>query len=822
MKELIVYPTPYLVKQHRAKQLENKIGVTGVLPVTYEIFIEKCIQEVISNKIFLGDFKKEVIVYQILVKLKKENKLKYFHTLRQGYVQRIADVIGELKQQDIDVETFKSLNLKGFLHHDFYLVYKTYQDLLERKHLYDREDRYLICKDTINRSNFLARWDLVTFKDFFEFTPIQNKIISAIGNKGKSVNSNMEMSMQEIEVIKAQNRRTEVYNLAHVILEDLKRGMAAEKVCIVLRNQDAYVEILHEVFEEAQVPINLGRQTSLVQNPFIKSLLSLFKGELSSYFSEKFSYTRGERNNILQWSTKLKEYLHDQGYPVKFSQIHNTNLGVIKRDLEAFDALKGLLTELEDLYYILMIEDMNYQDFVNLLKNHIHSRVYSYKAPDEGIWVLPPTMLRGLYFDKIYVLGMIDGEFPRDFRPDWFLKEWEREVINRKDFQLDTLDILLDKESRAFSFLTACSPKGYFSYPIVVEDNTSSIVSPFLEELIELYSCSVETVRFDSVYCQEKINDYKPCPGIINDGKIKEGIKKLFNQRPFSTTAFNMYGQCPYKFFLARVLNLSPSEEEDQFTALARGTILHKILEVFFKNHRKGLKSDKIDEYTNEIKRLVDDIMGESAIENSFPHRMLYEIEKNEISESIINYIKWYIKQRGNFNPILFEFGFGYKKEFCPDFAPDISICGKIDRIDEDSEGKLIVFDYKSSSTPDIKEVKEGTDIQLPLYILSAEQLLEKPVVGGAFISLKKGSVDNVLVRDGSNLPFISKRRKKGVLNEKEWDDLMETVKRTVREYTDNIRESKFPLKPKKCPKISNYGSFCDFVNICPWEGEDQ
>ena len=64
----------------------------------------------------------------------------------------------------------------------------------------------------------------MTFKDFFEFTPIQNKIISAIGNKGKSVNSNMEMSMQEIEVIKAQNRRTEVYNLAHVILEDLKEG----------------------------------------------------------------------------------------------------------------------------------------------------------------------------------------------------------------------------------------------------------------------------------------------------------------------------------------------------------------------------------------------------------------------------------------------------------------------------------------------------------------------------------------------------------------------------------------------------------------------
>lgn len=122
--------------------------------------------------------------------------------------------------------------------------------------------------------------------------------------------------------------------------------------------------------------------------------------------------------------------------------------------------------------------------------------------------------------------------------------------------------------------------------------------------------------------------------------------------------------------------------------------------------------------------------------------------------------------------------------------------------------------------TPDIKQVEEGINLQLPLYIMASEQLLKKPVMGGAFISMKKGAVDNILVRD-KNLPFVSKRRKKGILSQAEWDELMETAKSTIREYADNIREARFPLQPKKCPKIDMYGSFCDFTRICLWEEED-
>ena len=79
-----------------------------------------------------------------------------------------------------------------------------------------------------------------------------------------------------------------------------------------------------------------------------------------------------------------------------------------------------------------------------------------------------------------------------------------------------------------------------------------------------------------------------------------------------------MYGECPYKFFLARVLKLSPLEEEGDYTALVKGTVLHKILELFFKNHSEGLESERLKEYMEEIKTLTDEVFESANVKESF------------------------------------------------------------------------------------------------------------------------------------------------------------------------------------------------------------
>ena len=174
MKELIVYPTPYLVKQHNKAQLEGKKGVTGELPVTYEVFVEKCIKEFIVSKKFLGDFKKNLLLNCIFRKLKKQNKLKFFDIPRQGYIYRIGEVIGELKQQDIDPRTFESIRDEKSYQKDLSLIYRTYQDFLISNRLYDQEDRYILCKKTFLKINLL-RIGCCALQEFYELTPIQQR-----------------------------------------------------------------------------------------------------------------------------------------------------------------------------------------------------------------------------------------------------------------------------------------------------------------------------------------------------------------------------------------------------------------------------------------------------------------------------------------------------------------------------------------------------------------------------------------------------------------------------------------------------------------------
>lgn len=820
MTELIVYPTPYLIKQHKMARLQDKKGVTGEYSVTYEIFIQKCIKEAITSKIFLGDFKKNLLLNRIIRKLKKQNKLKYFDAIRQGYVSRVGEVIGELKQQDIDAEAFAGIIRDKACHRDLSLIYRTYQDFLAKNRLYDQEDRYILCKEHISASEFITHRDKVCFKEFYEFSPIQQKILNALGNKAGIVNSDLTSKMKRIRVIKAQNRRTEIMSLAQVILEDLRGGLLPEHICIVLANRDAYENLLHEIFRETGIPLRFDKQATLVHNPFIKALLRFFRGGLTDYFSAEIPQESLQTTTMGEWAANLKNFLESQGYPERFRDIHDNDFALLKRDLEAFESMCGLLSELSDMDRVISEETIVFADFATLLESYLQSRTYTYSPPKDGIWVLPPAMLRGLKFEKIYVPGMIEGEFPKDFRTDWLLKDLERAGLNKKGYHFDTLDTLLEKVRDAFGFLTASSSVGHFSYPMVSEDNTALLISSYLEDLLHVVESPIENVSFEAVYHRNNLENIAPEPGVIS-GKTKDMLKKVFCRKPFSTTALNMYGECPYKFFLARVLNISSPDEEGEYTAMARGTVLHKILELFFRNHREGFEPAKLDEYTEEIGILADGIMEGADLKQSFPHPLLFEIEKHEMVDNIVNYLTWYMAQEGDFKPAFFELGFGYKKGFSLDFAPDILLSGKIDRIDEDSEGRLVVFDYKSGlTTPDIKQAKEGTNLQLPLYILASEQILKKPVVGGAFISIKKGSVDNILVRD-KNLPFVSKRRRKGILTDEEWENLMDTVKSTVRAYTDSIREARFPLEPKKCPKTEMYGNFCDFTGICPWEGED-
>jgi len=680
-----------------------------------------------------------LVLKNIIQKLKIQNKLKYFETVSQGYVQRIGEVIGELKQQDIDPDTFDTLISEKACHSDLALIYRTYQEFLCKNNLYDQEDRYILCKQHILESSFVSHTDKVNFKEFYKLSPIQQKILAVLGEKAIISNSDLHCNMKQIKVIKAPNRRAEIVKMAREISKDLQEGFSPHNLCIVLRDRSLYEHILLDVFRDLGIPLCFQLHVPIVHNPFVKALLRFLEGESSEYFSDEVieDRVRTQKNSMIEWIGFAKSLLEKRGFPEQFCHIHGDNLIILKHDLGAYKSLVDLFDDLMDVSYMFPDENIGFKDFIAVFKMHLQSRNYTLSEGSEGIWVLPPVMLRGLKLDKIYMPGMVEGEFPRDFRPDWILKDEERAAFNERGYTFETLDMLLQKEEEAFSFIMASANSGYFSYPNVSDDNTPVLMSSYLENLQELQKISVERIDLESIYDFEGTDCTKAKVGVISDS-TRQKLAEILKKQPFSATAFNMYAECPYKFFLAKVLNLSPTEEEGEYTALTKGTVMHKILETFFKNHKGSLEATKINEYADEIKSLTGEIMESSGLREVFLHPSLFEIEKKQIAESITAYIDSYLKQNGNFKPILFEMDFGFKQNFSFDFMPDILFSGKIDRIDEDSGGRLVIFDYKSGSTPDIRQIEEGTNLQMPLYMMACEQLLKKPVVGGPTFLLKK------------------------------------------------------------------------------------
>ena len=67
---------------------------------------------------------------------------------------------------------------------------------------------------------------------------------------------------------------------------------------------------------------------------------------------------------------------------------------------------------------------------------------------------------------------------------------------------------------------------------------------------------------------------------------------------------------------------------------------------------------------------------------------------------------------------------------------------GRIDRIDETASGDVVVYDYKLGSGPSPRDMDEGRDVQMAVYLAAVEALFLEPgkqLAGGGYYALRRG-----------------------------------------------------------------------------------
>jgi ATP-dependent helicase/DNAse subunit B len=297
------------------------------------------------------------------------------------------------------------------------------------------------------------------------------------------------------------------------------------------------------------------------------------------------------------------------------------------------------------------------------------------------------------------------------------------------------------------------------------------------------------------------------------DGNINEEYN--FIDKTFSITSLETYGQCPMKYFFKYVLNINEEEKEKDFDNRDKGNIYHMVLAEFYSRYKNKIY-DYIDNKIVEIKNIEDIVT-----------KILIRIVKNELQIKNINKM-WNLRiefmkkvileflyqdlnrlKEKQIYPKFFEYKFGYKEDFILETEYfNVKLLGKIDRIDIKDE-KIIIYDYKTSQGLKLKDIEEGTSLQLPIYLMAMKKRGYE-ILSGGYIVLNDKKYINILAKKESKDILGEKK----TLNEEKWQDIMEITKDKINRYIHGIKSGDFFVKPQEC------SPYCPYKEICRYNKE--
>ena len=297
------------------------------------------------------------------------------------------------------------------------------------------------------------------------------------------------------------------------------------------------------------------------------------------------------------------------------------------------------------------------------------------------------------------------------------------------------------------------------------------------------------------------------------DGRLGPDIPRVAaigtRDYPVSPSALETWATCPYKFFLNRILGIAapPEEEEDEMSALERGSLVHRILERFV---REGNRTDTDLLELTEAEFAIAEERGVTG------YPLLWDMTKEDIRAGLQSFMateaEWLADAVTGASA---EDSFGRGTDIGEvsvviDGLGEIWFRGKIDRIDVMGD-EVRVRDFKTGKPEPYfdgargrradRTLANGRAMQLPVYVAAARQKYPGPAVQ---IS-------------GSYCFPLADNNTHGVAPYKEDD--REEFHAPLFAIVDAARRGVFPATPETAGDSDQERgncTYCDFNRLCP------
>jgi CRISPR/Cas system-associated exonuclease Cas4 (RecB family) len=296
---------------------------------------------------------------------------------------------------------------------------------------------------------------------------------------------------------------------------------------------------------------------------------------------------------------------------------------------------------------------------------------------------------------------------------------------------------------------------------------------------------------------------------ILQDlGLKKLSPLKLSQKISLSPSLIESYRKCAFIFTSQKFFRLMDIPILDlDLDRRTRGSLAHALLEKLTENpERKDYRGEEIRDILENLRQplgldSIDDFIWQGIREK---HRA--------IGEKFLDFEKAWRKQFPETRTVAVEKKFEFQIE------NGWSIRGKIDRIDRDDLGNLVVIDYKGTpgDHKNFNNWLEKNQIQLALYMLAIESnaisdFSSQEVIGAFYYILKTMNRDKGLKLEEKAGTLFDLDRKKNRISLDKKTQLLKDVMIYVLETVDAIANGiidPVPLDPKDC-------ATCHWRSLC-------
>ena len=232
-----------------------------------------------------------------------------------------------------------------------------------------------------------------------------------------------------------------------------------------------------------------------------------------------------------------------------------------------------------------------------------------------------------------------------------------------------------------------------------------------------------------------------------------------------SASAVDTYERCPLQFKLERDWRMP----RDIPAAMQYGAAMHRVLRTYYDSVRAG--RPKTDD---ELLVLLREDLSSAGMQDRYQH----ELYEKQGSEQLRDFLE---ASRATTAPEVLHTEESFETRF-----GDVSVVGRIDRIDRAPDGSVVILDYKTGKARTQEDADES--LQLSIYALAAQEKWGYRVGSLAFHNLE------------GNVTVATRR---SVLQ-------LEDAKERVQAAAEGIAAGDFR------PKVDFHCAFCPYRNVCP------